>query len=233
MRVSVRFGTMAALALAFAAPLAPLGAQGRNRPRQDPRAAQPRPQGDGRARGGDRGTARPGEFGQRDNRAQIQAWARPEVRVSGADRARAEERSRDAGRAQRDDRARGENRWGGDDRSRGGDRWRGDDRWRGNDGWRGDARWRDSHVRIVREYFAVPWRVRPVPYRGWLPFGWERRIVLYDYFPLEYDPYCEPVPYELDYVLPPLYRGHRRFLFGDRLVIIDRITRNVLLVIRL
>jgi len=90
-------------------------------------------------------------------------------------------------------------------------------------------------VRIVHEYFAVPHHYRP----GWsyrarfLPFGWERRIVLYGYFPVEYDPYCDEVPWELDYVLPPLYRGYHRFILGDRLIVVDRITRNILLVIRL
>ena len=86
----------------------------------------------------------------------------------------------------------------------------------------------------MHTYFAVPRRFPPgYARRAWLPFGWERRIVLYGVFPWAYDPYCDEVPYDLEYLLPPLYRGHHRFIFGDRLIVIDRITRHIVLVIRL
>jgi hypothetical protein len=128
----------------------------------------------------------------------------------------------------------------GDDRARGGNDWRGRDN-RPQvferdrvEHWRGESRWRQDNTRIVLSFFSQP-RYRYVPRYAYaaLPFGWEE--VIYDdgYFPYEYDQWMDEVPADLAYQLPPVYGGYRRFIFGDRLIVIDRLTRHVVLVIRI
>ena len=66
-----------------------------------------------------------------------------------------------------------------------------------------------------------------------LPYGWSSRIRLYGFFPYEYDAFMEPVPYELEYVLPPLYEGYDRFIFGGRMIVIDHFTRTIVFIVGL
>jgi hypothetical protein len=165
----------------------------------------------------------------------------------GQGQARADDRARVGEGRQIQERARVQqaptvvSRWRpGDDRARGGNDWRGRDN-RPQvferdrvEHWRGESRWRQDNTRIVLSFFAQP-RYRYVPRYAYaaLPFGWEQ--VIYDdgYFPYEYDQWMDEVPADLAYQLPPVYGGYRRFIFGDRLIVIDRLTRHVVLVIRI
>ena len=94
--------------------------------------------------------------------------------------------------------------------------------------------WRDNSSRILIQWFSQPRHYYNPRYAfSRLPYGWEDVIYEDMYFPAEYDAWTDEVPLELEYQLPPLYRGHRRFIFGDRLIVIDRFTRNIVLVVRL
>ena len=184
----------------------------------DARAQQAAPRGYGQDQA--RGNPRAGEGRQIEQRAQVQQA--PQV-VS---------RWRPG-----DDRARGVN---------GGNGGNGGNGWRGTDNrpqvferdrvehWRGESRWRQDNTRIVLSFFAQP-RYRYVPRYAYatLPYGWEQAIYDDGYFPYEYDQWADEVPVDLAYQLPPLYGGYRRFIFGDRLIVIDRLTRHVVLVIRI
>ncbi|HVT37724.1 MAG TPA: hypothetical protein VHE78_01645 [Gemmatimonadaceae bacterium] len=99
---------------------------------------------------------------------------------------------------------------------------RDDDRGRDDEHGRGENRWRKDNARIAVQFFSSP-RYRYTarnPYRS-LPYGWDRVVYEDGYFPREYDAWCDNVPVDLEYQLPPLYRGYRRFIFGDRLVVSD------------
>jgi hypothetical protein len=63
-----------------------------------------------------------------------------------------------------------------------------------------------------------------------LPFGWEHRVVFHGFFPLEYASYCEPVPVEYDYMLPPEQPYYDPCLFGDRVIVVDRFSRSIVFV---
>jgi hypothetical protein len=100
--------------------------------------------------------------------------------------------------------------------------------------WPGETRWREDHSRIVLGFFSSP-RYRYVPRYAFatLPFGWDQALYEDGYFPPEYDAWCDTVPVQLEYQLPPLYRGYRRFIFGDRLIVMDQFTRRIVLVVRI
>lgn len=247
MRTFVPWGPVAMSVLALAAPLS---AQGRGRDQQDNNHAQVRPQRDARMRTDGRTT----DIGRRqmDDRArgQARAQAQQQAHAQAQDRVGADQRAR----AQVQDRARVDVRARQDSRGRAVPPVRGDERGRvyGNGGrvydngtgaydrgrnverWRGENRWREDHARIVVQFFSSP-RYRYVPRYAYqsLPYGWDRVVYEDGYFPPEYDAWCDSVPADLEYQLPPLYRGYRRFIFGDRLIVIDRITRNIVLVVRI
>jgi hypothetical protein len=225
MRAFVRWGPVAVSVLALAAPLS---AQGRGRDHQDDNHGQGRAQHDARMHADNR----PNDVGRRQiddrSRGQVRAQAQEQARAQVQDRGRADARARDQVRPQ----------WGrarADDRGRVYDNGaRGYDRGRDGERWRGESRWREDNARIVVQFFSSPhYRYAPrYPYQS-LPYGWDRVVYEDGYFPPEYDAWCDNVPVDLEYQLPPLYRGYRRFIFGDRLIVIDRITRNIVLVVRI
>jgi hypothetical protein len=233
MRTFVPWGPMAISVLALAAPLA---AQGRGRDQQDNNRGQARAQQESRFRADGRtnGVGRRQMDDRARGQARAQAPAREQARVQAQDRARVDVRARDQARAQ----------WGrtpADNRGRVNDRGRVYDnggrvydRGREAERWGGDARWREDHARIVVQFFSSP-RYHYAPRYAYqsLPYGWDRVVYENGYFPPEYDAWCDNVPVDLEYQLPPLYRGYRRFIFGDRLIVIDRITRNIVLVVRI
>ena len=253
MRTSVRLGQMAFAVLAVTASLA---AQGRTGGRDDRGRAEARPHEDARLR-----QTPPAQIDNRrvyDNHARAEARTNPQVQVrreEGArvpDRAHAQppmpvqERPRVQGRGVGDDRWRTEARPTvtvrglGNERGRTENRGRGDDRprvfnrWEGGERWRGESRWREDHARIAFEFFASP-RYYYAPRYAYasLPPGWEDVIYADGFFPEYYDQWMEPVPLELEYRLPPVYRGYQRFLFGGRLIVIDRLTRSIVMVVRI
>jgi hypothetical protein len=60
-----------------------------------------------------------------------------------------------------------------------------------------------------------------------LPFGWERPLYVSGYFPMAYGGYCEDVPPEFDYMLPPMRDSYDPCLIGDRIVVYDRFSRGI------
>ena len=60
-----------------------------------------------------------------------------------------------------------------------------------------------------------------------LPFGWYQPLYVRGYFPVNYYNYCEPVPYDLEYMLPEMYDGQTSCLVGDRVVVYDRASRGI------
>jgi hypothetical protein len=66
--------------------------------------------------------------------------------------------------------------------------------------------------------------------RGGLPFGWEGRVVFHGLFPLAYAGYCEAVPYDYNYLLPPMMPSYDPCLFGDRVIVYDRFSRSIVFV---
>jgi hypothetical protein len=66
--------------------------------------------------------------------------------------------------------------------------------------------------------------------RAGLPFGWERRVVFHGYFPADYASYCEAVPLEYDYLLPPMGPYDDPCLFGDRVIVVDRFSRSIVFI---
>ena len=63
-----------------------------------------------------------------------------------------------------------------------------------------------------------------------LPFGWGSRVVFGGFFPVEYASYCEAVPYDYDYLMPPMAPSYDPCLFGDRIVVFDRFSRSIVFV---
>ncbi len=95
-----------------------------------------------------------------------------------------------------------------------------------------DDRWRDANALAVHRYFSSSRNFNAFyRYRAALPFGWDRRVYLNAFFPVDYDVYLRPVPADLDYLLPPIYDGYARFVFGDRLVVMDRLSRRVVVMV--
>jgi len=66
--------------------------------------------------------------------------------------------------------------------------------------------------------------------RADLPFGWERRVIFGGFFPLAYAGYCEAVPYDYEYLLPPMAPSYDPCLFGDRVIVFDRFSRSIVFV---
>jgi hypothetical protein len=62
------------------------------------------------------------------------------------------------------------------------------------------------------------------------PFGWESRVVFGGYFPGAYAGYCDAVPYDYDYMLPPMMPSYDPCLFGDRVIVFDRFSRHIVFV---
>ena len=50
------------------------------------------------------------------------------------------------------------------------------------------------------------------------------------FFPVAYAGYCEAVPYDYDYLLPPMAPSYDPCLFGDRVVVFDRFSRSIVFV---
>ncbi len=63
-----------------------------------------------------------------------------------------------------------------------------------------------------------------------LPVGWGNRVIFGGYFPIAYASYCEAVPYDYDYLLPPMAPSYDPCLFGDRVVVYDRFSRSIVFV---
>jgi hypothetical protein len=120
----------------------------------------------------------------------------------------------------------------GDDRARGTDPR--DERGRRSEWIREYDRSREYQVRLLRDY-AYRYRGRRWYYDDYdrLPWGWDRGIYVDAIFGWDFDRWSHPVPYELERYLPPLRRGHRRVMVGDRIIVFDVISRHILLVIRL
>jgi len=67
-------------------------------------------------------------------------------------------------------------------------------------------------------------------FRSGLPFGWESRIMLNGYFPVSYGGYCDAVPVDYEYLLPPMLPSYDPCFFGDRVVVFDRFSRSIVFV---
>src|ERR1035437_5749401 len=67
-------------------------------------------------------------------------------------------------------------------------------------------------------------------FRSGLPFGWESRIMLNGYFPMSYGGYCDAVPVDYEYLLPPMLPSYDPCFFGDRVVVLDRFSRSIVFV---
>jgi hypothetical protein len=63
-----------------------------------------------------------------------------------------------------------------------------------------------------------------------LPFGWDSRVVFHGYFPAAYGSYCEAVPMDYNYMLPPMQPSYDPCLFGDRVIVYDRFSRSIVFV---
>jgi hypothetical protein len=63
-----------------------------------------------------------------------------------------------------------------------------------------------------------------------LPIGWGPRVVFGGFFPVEYASYCEAVPDDYDYLLPPMEPSYDPCLFGDRVVVFDRFSRSIVFI---
>lgn len=63
-----------------------------------------------------------------------------------------------------------------------------------------------------------------------LPVGWDSRVIFHGFFPVSYASYCEAVPYDYDYLLPPMAPSYDPCLFGDRVVVYDRFSRSIVFV---
>jgi hypothetical protein len=63
-----------------------------------------------------------------------------------------------------------------------------------------------------------------------LPIGWGGRVFFGGYFPVAYSGYCEAVPDDYDYMLPPMEPSYDPCLFGDRVVVYDRFSRSIVFV---
>jgi len=82
--------------------------------------------------------------------------------------------------------------------------------------------------RYGREHFGAGfnrWGGRLV-----LPIGWGDRIIFGGFFPVSYVSYCEAVPYDYEYLLPPMAPSYDPCLFGDRVVVFDRFSRSIVFV---
>jgi hypothetical protein len=83
--------------------------------------------------------------------------------------------------------------------------------------WEHAGAFRDGRWIGGREYW----------FRSDLPWGWRSSVVFGGFFPLAWAPYCETVPYEFDYMMPPMSPGYDPCLFGDRIIVFDRFSRHI------
>lgn len=60
-----------------------------------------------------------------------------------------------------------------------------------------------------------------------LPVGWGSRVIFGGFFPASYASYCEAVPVDYDYLLPPMAPSYDPCLFGDRIVVYNRFSRSI------
>jgi hypothetical protein len=67
-------------------------------------------------------------------------------------------------------------------------------------------------------------------YGGELPFGWDRVVVFHGFFPVAYAGFCEAVPADYGYLLPPMAPTYDPCLFGDRVIVFDRFSRSIVFV---
>lgn len=88
-------------------------------------------------------------------------------------------------------------------------------RFGGDRGFRGGREFRDGHWFFGGRAF---------------PLGWEGRVVFGGFFPMAYGGYCEAVPYDYDYLLPPMLPSYDPCLFGDRVIVFDRFSRHIVFV---
>ena len=91
----------------------------------------------------------------------------------------------------------------------------------GERGFRGGRDF-DGH----REFRGGRWFYGDRPF----PIGWESRVVFGGFFPIAYAGYCDAVPYDYDYLLPPMAPSYDPCLFGDRIVVFDRFSRSIVFV---
>jgi hypothetical protein len=116
---------------------------------------------------------------------------------------------------------------------------------RGRDSYRPVAVAEHNRPLITRSGMVTPRGFeRPAAFRGarfgpgfnrWggrlvLPVGWGSRVVFGGFFPVAYAGYCEAVPYDYDYLLPPMAPSYDPCLFGDRVVVYDRFSRSIVFV---
>jgi hypothetical protein len=91
----------------------------------------------------------------------------------------------------------------------------GETRFGGERGFRGGREFRDGRWFYAGRAF---------------PFGWEGRVVGGGFFPIAYAGYCDAVPLEYDYLLPPMAPSYDPCLFGDRVIVFDRFSRSIVFV---
>lgn len=236
MRVPLKLLGLSAVAISVVAPTASIAAQGRGKGHQEERAQSPRARGQDGGRVAVRGRVDRGTAYVQG--AQVRVREQPPSRP--VERPRAVERPRIVEPPRVVERRADDSRWRDNGRGRPDDRWRDNGRGRpdgrryDNGRWRPDDHWRGENVRVIRQYYAVP-RHLFVPRFAYarLPYGWSSRVYLYGFFPYEYDYYVEPVPPELEYLLPPLYSGYDRFIFGGRILVVDHFSRNIVFMISL
>jgi hypothetical protein len=230
MKLSIRLATVAVTAVAFAGVL---GAQGRSRgghasggspSRSSARSAAPRAQSQGFAR----------------QNVQRYAPSRPQMRGGSAFAARNDFR----GRPNVDARSNFRGNVGARGDFRGNVDARGHVDVRGREGF-GPVRVADHGRPLITRNGFVGARGFGRPafrdghfgagFNRWggrlvLPIGWGGRVVFGGFFPAEYAGYCEAVPYDYDYLLPPMAPSYDPCLFGDRIVVFDRFSRSIVFV---
>ena len=235
MKLSGRLVTFAVTAVALAGAL---GAQqrtngqagGRSQPRASGQAARPQPRASGQSYARSQQPRMSGQSFARSQppRGQVDNRARPDVRVQQYARAGIDTRGGSAYGPRNDP--------------------------RGGTGYRVPVA---EHGRplITRGYAPGREYGRPVAYAGsrfggdrefrggrefrdggWFyggrafPFGWESRVVFGGFFPPTYAGYCDAVPYDYDYMLPPMLPSYDPCLFGDRVIVFDRFSRHIVFV---
>jgi hypothetical protein len=225
MKLSIRLTTLAITAVALAGTTGALGAQQRNNSHSTARAQAPRAHADNHSRP-DAGRAHytparaevrgRSDFAPRgEARGRTDFSARNEVRDRAAMPARGDVRGRDAFDGRNDFRGRDDRRvpvaaHGRPLITRAG--YEGS-RVYGGSPYYGGARFGAGFNRFGGRLV--------------LPLGWESRIVVRGFFPLSYASYCEVVPAEYDYMLPPMQPNYDSCLFGDRIVVVDRFSRGI------
>ena len=248
MKLSIRLATVAITAVAFSGVL---GAQQRSSGQAGGRS-QPRASGQAGARSQPRASGQ--SFARPQSRESGQSFARSQPpRMSGQSFARSQPpRGQFDNRARQDVRVQQYSRAGTD--VRGGNTYGSRNDPRAGAGYRVPVA---EHGRplITRGYAPGREYGRPAAYAGsriggdrgfrggrefrdggWFyggrafPFGWESRVVFGGFFPMGYAGYCDAVPYDYDYMLPPMLPSYDPCLFGDRVIVFDRFSRHIVFV---